>query len=302
MVSRGGPRLPTTGAATRAAAQPRRARGPAHGPAAGPARHEPGRDVPVAELAAATPADSVPLDPGRGRGRDHARGRDEIVKGSALSRGGAVGPAPAHLARRVLSDQHRDGRAPLRRGGRAGRPDRPRAGARPLLRDRHHRARRWRSTRARSGASRWWRRRWPTPSRTPASTASTTPGSSPATCALAMRPLLEQSGKPDVVVVDPPRAGLSQKIVRRVLEAEARRIVYVSCNPTTLAPNARQMVDAGYELQDGPPGGHVPADPAHRVRGPAGAFLAGRAASSSTQPARSHARCTGTGPRSRARP
>jgi 23S rRNA (uracil1939-C5)-methyltransferase len=66
---------------------------------------------------------------------------------------------------------------------------------------------------------------------------------------LAMRPLLEQAGKPDVVVVDPPRAGLSQKVVRRVLEAEARRIVYVSCNPTTLAPNARQMVDGGYELR-----------------------------------------------------
>jgi 23S rRNA (uracil1939-C5)-methyltransferase len=65
----------------------------------------------------------------------------------------------------------------------------------------------------------------------------------------AMRPLLERSGKPDVVVVDPPRAGLSQKIVRRVLEAEAKRIVYVSCNPTTLAPNARQIVDAGYELK-----------------------------------------------------
>jgi 23S rRNA (uracil1939-C5)-methyltransferase len=65
----------------------------------------------------------------------------------------------------------------------------------------------------------------------------------------AMRPLLERSGKPDVVVVDPPRAGLSQKIVRRVLEAEASRIVYVSCNPTTLAPNARQMADAGYELK-----------------------------------------------------
>ena len=65
----------------------------------------------------------------------------------------------------------------------------------------------------------------------------------------AMRPLLERSGRPDVVVVDPPRAGLSQKVVRRVLEAEAQRIVYVSCNPTTLAPNARQMVDAGYELR-----------------------------------------------------
>jgi 23S rRNA (uracil1939-C5)-methyltransferase len=64
----------------------------------------------------------------------------------------------------------------------------------------------------------------------------------------AMRPLLERSGRPDVVVVDPPRAGLSQKVVRRVLEAQAERIVYVSCNPTTLAPNARQMADAGYRL------------------------------------------------------
>jgi 23S rRNA (uracil1939-C5)-methyltransferase len=66
---------------------------------------------------------------------------------------------------------------------------------------------------------------------------------------LAMRPLLERSGKADVVVVDPPRAGLSQKVVRRVLEAEAQKIVYVSCNPTTLAPNARQMVEAGYALK-----------------------------------------------------
>jgi len=67
---------------------------------------------------------------------------------------------------------------------------------------------------------------------------------------LVMRELLEQSGSPDVVVVDPPRAGLSQKVVRRIIEAEAARIVYVSCNPTTLAPNARQLVDdGGYTLK-----------------------------------------------------
>jgi 23S rRNA (uracil1939-C5)-methyltransferase len=63
-----------------------------------------------------------------------------------------------------------------------------------------------------------------------------------------VRPLVEKAGKPDVVVLDPPRAGLSQKIVRRVLECEAPRIVYVSCNPTTLAPNAAQLVEAGYRL------------------------------------------------------
>jgi 23S rRNA (uracil1939-C5)-methyltransferase len=66
---------------------------------------------------------------------------------------------------------------------------------------------------------------------------------------LVMRELLEQSGSPDVIVVDPPRAGLSQKVVRRIIEAEAQRIVYVSCNPTTLAPNARQLVDDGYTLK-----------------------------------------------------
>jgi 23S rRNA (uracil1939-C5)-methyltransferase len=63
------------------------------------------------------------------------------------------------------------------------------------------------------------------------------------------RDLVEKAGKPDVVVIDPPRAGLSQKIVRRVLECEAKKIVYVSCNPTTLAPNAAQLGEAGYRLQ-----------------------------------------------------
>jgi 23S rRNA (uracil1939-C5)-methyltransferase len=66
---------------------------------------------------------------------------------------------------------------------------------------------------------------------------------------LALRDLVEKAGRPDVVVVDPPRAGLSQKVVRRILEASPKRIVYVSCNPTTLAPNAAQMVEAGYVLR-----------------------------------------------------
>ncbi len=66
---------------------------------------------------------------------------------------------------------------------------------------------------------------------------------------LGARPLLERAGRPDVVVVDPPRAGLSKKVVRRVVECGAPRIVYVSCNPTTLAPNASQLSDAGYTLR-----------------------------------------------------
>jgi 23S rRNA (uracil1939-C5)-methyltransferase len=66
---------------------------------------------------------------------------------------------------------------------------------------------------------------------------------------LGIRPLAERAGRPDVVIVDPPRAGLSKKIVRRMLECRAPRIVYVSCNPTTLAPNAAQLVEAGYTLR-----------------------------------------------------
>jgi 23S rRNA (uracil1939-C5)-methyltransferase len=66
---------------------------------------------------------------------------------------------------------------------------------------------------------------------------------------LAMRELVERAGRPDVCVIDPPRAGLSQKIVRRIIEASPKRIVYVSCNPTTLAPNAAQLVEAGWRLQ-----------------------------------------------------
>ena len=64
-----------------------------------------------------------------------------------------------------------------------------------------------------------------------------------------IRPLVEEAGSPDLVVVDPPRAGLSKKVVRRLIECEAPRIVYVSCNPTTLAPNAAQLREAGYRLR-----------------------------------------------------
>jgi 23S rRNA (uracil1939-C5)-methyltransferase len=61
--------------------------------------------------------------------------------------------------------------------------------------------------------------------------------------------LQERAGRPDVVVVDPPRAGLSGKAVRHVARLEAPRIVYVSCNPTTLAGNAREFAgDWGYRL------------------------------------------------------
>ncbi len=65
----------------------------------------------------------------------------------------------------------------------------------------------------------------------------------------ALPELLERAGRPDLVIVDPPRAGLSKKVVHRIIDAAPKRIVYVSCNPTTLAPNAAELVDAGWVLR-----------------------------------------------------
>ena len=65
---------------------------------------------------------------------------------------------------------------------------------------------------------------------------------------LALPELVARSGRPDVIVVDPPRAGLSGKVVRGIARARPRRVVYISCNPTTLAPNAAQLAEEGWRL------------------------------------------------------
>jgi 23S rRNA (uracil1939-C5)-methyltransferase len=62
--------------------------------------------------------------------------------------------------------------------------------------------------------------------------------------------LRDRAGTPDVVVVDPPRAGLSGKALRRIARLQAKRIVYVSCNPTTLAGNVKELgAEWGYSLE-----------------------------------------------------
>jgi 23S rRNA (uracil1939-C5)-methyltransferase len=62
--------------------------------------------------------------------------------------------------------------------------------------------------------------------------------------------LRERAGAPDVVVVDPPRAGLAGKALRRTGALQAPRLVYVSCNPTTLASDLAVLRDEyGYRLE-----------------------------------------------------
>lgn len=54
-------------------------------------------------------------------------------------------------------------------------------------------------------------------------------------------------GKPDVIITDPPRAGMSEALVRQILEMEAPTVVYVSCNPATQARDLFLMKDK-YEV------------------------------------------------------
>jgi len=53
----------------------------------------------------------------------------------------------------------------------------------------------------------------------------------------------------DRIIVDPPRAGLHPKVIRDVLPLGAEKIVYVSCNPTTFARDAKLFAEGGYQLK-----------------------------------------------------
>jgi 23S rRNA (uracil1939-C5)-methyltransferase len=56
-----------------------------------------------------------------------------------------------------------------------------------------------------------------------------------------------QHGKPDVIVTDPPRAGMHEKLVRKILDIAAPVVVYVSCNPATQARDLR-LLDEKYAV------------------------------------------------------
>ncbi len=59
----------------------------------------------------------------------------------------------------------------------------------------------------------------------------------------------EVTKKPDVIVVDPPRAGIQEKTLAKIIEYGVNGITYVSCNPVSLADNLKQMQKAGYSVK-----------------------------------------------------
>jgi 23S rRNA (uracil1939-C5)-methyltransferase len=55
--------------------------------------------------------------------------------------------------------------------------------------------------------------------------------------------LIARHGKPDVIITDPPRAGMDGKVIQKILEVAPQKVVYVSCNPATQARDIALMID-----------------------------------------------------------
>ncbi len=60
--------------------------------------------------------------------------------------------------------------------------------------------------------------------------------------------LISKGERPDVVIIDPPRKGSDEKTLSAILTAAPKDVVYVSCNPATLARDAKFLTEGGYKL------------------------------------------------------
>lgn len=65
----------------------------------------------------------------------------------------------------------------------------------------------------------------------------------------AAQELARRGLRPDVVCVDPPRKGISAAVIAAIVEMQPRRVVYVSCNPATLARDLKLLEERGYRAE-----------------------------------------------------
>ena len=212
--------------AARLPAQPRRPRGPPHRRAAGAARH-------LARQARRRRADrrgrrrGPVLDADRRARREHPGRRDAAARAARRSCTSSSATCDFLISPEAFFQTNTEmaevlygarGRGRRRCAATSASSTSTAASARS--------ASRWPRGRARSSASRSSSRRSPTRSRTRGCNEITNASFFAGDIRLAMRELVERAGKPDVAVIDPPRAGLSQKVVRRIIEAapEADRL------------------------------------------------------------------------------
>jgi len=61
--------------------------------------------------------------------------------------------------------------------------------------------------------------------------------------------LIAKLDKPDLAIVDPPRAGLNPKFIQQLVGLKPPTIIYVSCNPSTQARDIQLLAEAGYVVE-----------------------------------------------------
>jgi 23S rRNA (uracil1939-C5)-methyltransferase len=60
---------------------------------------------------------------------------------------------------------------------------------------------------------------------------------------------IEKNGSPDVIITDPPRAGMHEKVIKQIMQISPEKVIYVSCNPATQARDIA-MIDEKYKVTD----------------------------------------------------
>ena len=62
-------------------------------------------------------------------------------------------------------------------------------------------------------------------------------------------PSISKVGRPTIIITDPPRAGIDQKTLLKILDLKIPKWIYVSCNPTTLARDLKIVGENGYKIK-----------------------------------------------------
>jgi len=68
-------------------------------------------------------------------------------------------------------------------------------------------------------------------------------------CEKMLPSLVNSDIRPDVIILDPPRKGSSSKLLDVIAKTECKKVIYVSCNPATLARDAKMLGDKGYKIE-----------------------------------------------------
>lgn len=62
--------------------------------------------------------------------------------------------------------------------------------------------------------------------------------------------LIDKNQKADIIILDPPRKGVGEKVLEKLVQAEAEKILYISCNPSSLMMDIKYLISNGYKVDE----------------------------------------------------